>query len=136
MGNERLRSFHQNVERLSLSKEHFPFSRAVPFGYDKSANEGTVKFFWQNLGQFPRLPDNRGTRLRIQSRDIKNRPPPYTMPPTVSSIPTSRSFAGSEIQGLIRKKKNKEINNRGEKFFGAERIERVYFDLRSRNISR
>ena len=135
MGKERLRSFHQNVGRLSLSKEHFPFSRVVPFGYDKSANEGTVKFFLAKFGAISPPSRQQGTRLRIQSRDIKNRPPPYTMPPTVSSIPTSRSFAGSEIQGLIRKKKNKEINNRGEKFFGAERIERVYFDFRSRNIS-
>jgi len=60
MGKERLRSFHQNVGRLSLSKEHFPFSRVVPFGYDKWANEGTVKFFGKIWGNFPTIPTTGG----------------------------------------------------------------------------
>jgi len=37
--------FHQNVRRLSLFRKNiFPFSYVAPFGYDKSANEGTIKF--------------------------------------------------------------------------------------------
>jgi len=41
---------------ISPSKEYFPFSQIEPFGYDNASNEGTVTFFWQNLGQFPISP--------------------------------------------------------------------------------
>ena len=52
--------FQQNVGRLSLFRKNiFPFSYIVPFVYDKSANEGTINF-WQNLGQFPHLPQKEG----------------------------------------------------------------------------
>jgi len=45
MGKERLVFFFANLAQLSLFwKNIFPFSYVVPFGYYKSANEGTIKF--------------------------------------------------------------------------------------------
>ena len=58
---EDLLTFHQNVGRLSVFwKNVFPFSDVVPFGYNNTANEGTLRFFRWNLGQFPHLPKNGG----------------------------------------------------------------------------
>jgi len=71
MGKGRLAYFSPKCNAIvPLSKEYFPFSYVALFGYDKSANEGTVKY-WQNFGQFPHLPENSGTRQQIQSRHIK-----------------------------------------------------------------
>jgi len=46
----------------------------VPFGYDKSANEGTVKFLAKFGAIAPISPEIGGARQRIQSRDIKITP--------------------------------------------------------------
>jgi len=41
-----LRSFHQNVGRLSLFQQNiFPFSYGAPSGYDNLSNKGTVTFW-------------------------------------------------------------------------------------------
>ena len=69
------RVVRQNVGQLSLFwKNILPFSHVELCGYNNTPNVGTVIFFWRNLGQFPHLPKNRGTRWRIQSRDIKITP--------------------------------------------------------------
>jgi len=45
MGKGRLTYFPPKCTAIiPLSKEHFPFSYIVLFGYDKLANEETVKF--------------------------------------------------------------------------------------------
>jgi len=52
-----LRSFHQNVGRLSLFQQNiFPFSYGAPSGYDNLLNKGTVTF----LGNFPFSPKKGG----------------------------------------------------------------------------
>jgi len=57
-----LHIFHQKKVIIYLFRKNiFPFSYVVLFAYDKWVNEGTVKFFLRNLGQFPHLPENRGT---------------------------------------------------------------------------
>jgi len=58
---------------IPLLTEYFP--HVEPFGYDNSPNEGTVKFS-AKLGKFPHFPQNRGTRWRVQSRDVKITPYP------------------------------------------------------------
>jgi len=42
-GKRDLRICHQNVGRLSLFRKNISLSNVAPCGYDKSANEGTVK---------------------------------------------------------------------------------------------
>ena len=77
---------HQNAAQWSLFWKNISYVQ--PFGYN-SPNEGTVKFLGKKLGQFPHLPENRGTRQRIQSRAIKITPCPWlfvTYPRTIHSM--------------------------------------------------
>jgi len=86
-----LRIFHQNVGRLpGFRNSIFRFHtvrrnrRLVT-----SRRKRTPANCWQNLGQFPHLPDNRVTRRRIQSRNIKITPYPQlfiTYPRLVRSL--------------------------------------------------
>jgi len=75
----------------------------VPFGYDKSANEGTRQLFCRNLGQFPHLPENKGTRRRIQSRDIKITPYPQLFV-TYSRAVQSPALRSNKEQTKLEKK--------------------------------
>jgi len=49
-----LRGFYQNVERLPFFRKTISlFSYDAPFGYDKSANEGTVTFWTKSAAISP-----------------------------------------------------------------------------------
>jgi len=94
MGKGRLKYFLPKLGAIiALLKKYFPVLICLAVClYENSPNEGTVKFLAKFGAIFSSL-ENRGTRGRIQSRDIKITPPLST----VRNIPAGSPLAGSAI---------------------------------------
>ena len=83
------------------SQKHRSFY--TPCNISATANVRDFKF-WRNLGQFPHLAENRGTRRQIQSQDIKITPYPIvTYPEAVHSPVLGSNGALVMSSGMLRR---------------------------------